>query len=120
MAEFQPRTQAPVGEKRTTHPGAERDDHFNAMALDGPIALHGGIVGDTSGFLPTLFEFELQRKADPAGMEIRGCIGGSMLDHAGKPDRYPIEISEQRTQGVERLKHRFRGWHLRGDYPLPL
>ena len=102
MAEFESGAQTSVGKERGAQAGAERDREFHAVALDGAIALHGGVVGNAHRLLPALFEFLFQRKAVPQGMKIRGGIGDAFLDHAGESDRDAIEMRAARCAELSR------------------
>ena len=82
----------PVGKQRRAHAGAERERQLDAVAFDGAVTLHGGVVGYAHRLLPALFEFFLKRKPVPRGMKVHGRISDAVLDYAGESDRDAIEI----------------------------
>src|SRR5215469_17328388 len=90
VAEFE-RDQAAGSEDGRAHAGAESDDHLDAFAPDGAVALDGRVVGHADGALPPLFKFALQREAGPRWVQVEGAPRNAALHHAGKSDRNAIE-----------------------------
>ena len=101
VAEFEAGAEVAVGEERRAHAGAEGEGQLDAVAADGAVALHGGVVGHADGLLPALFKLRLQREADPSGMEVGGGVGDAALDDAGKSDGDAVEAGQTRAQLVE-------------------
>ena len=102
------------------HASAESKRQLHALALDGSVTLHIGVVADAHRLLPAFFQLRLERKAYPSGMQVSRRPGGSALDDAGKADRDAIEAGQQLAQLVESGQHRFGRGHCRGHDPLPL
>ena len=87
VAQFEAGAEVAVGEQRRAQAGAEREHQFDAVALDGSIAGHIGVVAHADGLLPALFQLGLEREAPrPEGMEVEAadrCL--PCLTTPGKP-----------------------------------
>jgi len=103
VGEFEAGTEAAVGEQSRAQAGAEGEGELDALAADGSIALHGGVVGHADGLLPAFFKFFLQRETYPLGVEVGGGVGDAALDDAGKADGDAVEFWEERVELVEAL-----------------
>src|SRR5580692_2621270 len=64
VAELQ-RAQVAIDVERRPHTGTKGHDHLNALALNGAIALNGGVVGNANGLLPALLKFSLKVEVGP-------------------------------------------------------
>ena len=113
MAEFEAGAELAIGEERRAHAGAECQKQFHAVALDGAVALHGGVIGHADGLLPALFQLALQRKIGPLGVQVDGGVYDAALDHARKAHRNAIEAGQARAQDVQRLAARRAVWARR-------
>ena len=122
VTQFEDGNQVAVDEERRAEACAQGEHQFNAVALDGPIAGHTGVVGHADWLLPALFQ--LRRERDllrPQRVQIPALIDYAVLDHSGKADGDAIEFSfDQLAQLVETGEHRSRRSRDRGNNPLPL
>ena len=100
-----------VGKERRADAGAERKNELHAMALDGAIACHVGIVADAHRLLPAFLKLGLQRKsACPERVKIEGAEGAAVLDDSGEPDRDAIELRARAACSSSRPSARRGAW----------
>jgi len=120
VAQFEAGAKVSVGEQRRPHSCAQREGKLDAVALNGAVTLHGGIVGYPHRLSPALFELGFQGETHPTGMQIRRGPRDALFDDARKTDGNPVEAGKQAVQLLEPAEHRLRSWDFRSDDALPL
>src|ERR1035437_39466 len=114
VAQLEAGNKVAVGEEGRAEAGAQGQHQFHAIALDGAIAGHVGVVAHADGLLPALFKLRLEwETAGPQGMEVEAEVGAAVLDDSGETDGDEVEGAHQLSQFVEPYKYRFGrgdGW----------
>ena len=120
VGKLQAGAEAAVSEERGAQAGAEGERQLDALALDGSVALDGGVVADAHRPLPALFQLGLERESYPFGVQISRRPRGSALDDARKTNRDAVEGGQELAQFVEAGQNGLRRGHRRREHALPL
>uniref|UniRef100_E6QP39 Uncharacterized protein n=1 Tax=mine drainage metagenome TaxID=410659 RepID=E6QP39_9ZZZZ len=91
VGELEAGAEMSVGEERRAESGAEGETEFDALAVDGSVALNGGVVGQADRLFPAFLQGFFKREICPCRVEVEGGQGGSVLDDSGKADRDAIK-----------------------------